>query len=113
MVDDDQSVRESLPDLLRELGFTAEAFSSGEEFLASAYVDDTDCLILDVTMPGMTGPELQSELARRQKEIPIIFITANRDETVRARLLQNGAAACLFKPFSEKALLDAINNVFR
>lgn len=113
VVDDDQSVRESLPDLLREFGFAADAFSSAEEFLASDYVERTKCLVLDVTMPGMTGPELQTELTRRENEIPIIFITAHRDETVRSRVLQRGAVDCLFKPFSEQALLDAINTAFR
>lgn len=112
VVDDDQSVRESLPDLLREFGFSADAFSSAEEFLASDYAGRTDCLVLDVTMPGMTGPELQTELNRRQDEIPIIFITAHRDDTVRSRVLQRGAIDCLFKPFSEEALLGAINTAF-
>lgn len=113
VVDDDQSVRESLPDLLRELGFAADVFSSAEEFLASDYAGRTQCLVLDITMPGMSGPELQTELARRESEIPIIFITAQRDETVRPRLLQRGAVECLFKPFSESALLAAINAAFR
>jgi FixJ family two-component response regulator len=109
VVDDDESVRESLPDLLRELGFAARAFSSAEEFLASDSVGQTNCLILDVAMPGMSGPELQQELTRRRQEIPIVFITAHRDETVRPRLLESGAVDCLFKPFSEAALLEALN----
>jgi FixJ family two-component response regulator len=113
VVDDDESVRESLPDLLREFGFSAEAFSSGEEFLASDYVGRTRCLVLDVTMPGMTGPELQQELARRRQEIPIVFITAHRDEAVRPRLLERGAVECLYKPFSETALLEALNAALR
>src|SRR5437016_8618125 len=83
VVDDDQSVRESLPDLLREFGFAAQAFSSAEEFLGSGSMDETRCLILDVAMPGMSGPDLQSELIRRGQSIPIIFITAQRDESVR------------------------------
>src|ERR1035438_234 len=87
VVDDDESVRESLPDLLREFGFTARSFSSAEEFLASEYVGQTNCLILDVGMPGMSGPELQRELKLRGQHIPIIFITANRDEAVRPRVL--------------------------
>lgn len=113
VVDDDQSVREALPDLLREFGYAADSFSSAEEFLASDYSGRTKCLVLDVTMPGMTGPELQTELDRRKDGIPIIFITAHRDDTVRSRVLEQGAVDCLFKPFSEDALLNAINLAFR
>ena len=109
VVDDDESVRESLPDLLRQFGFAAQAFSSAEEFLASECVGQTRCLILDIAMPGMSGPDLQRELTRRRQKIPIVFITAHRDETVRPRVLQQGAVECLFKPFSEAALLDALN----
>ena len=109
VVDDDESVRESLPDLLRELGFSAHAFSSAEEFLTSDYIDQTRCLILDIAMPGMTGLDLQRELKLRRKEIPIVFITAHRDETVRPQMLEQGAVECLFKPFSEGALLAALN----
>ncbi|MGZ7079927.1 MAG: response regulator transcription factor [Thermoanaerobaculia bacterium] len=113
VVDDDESVRESLPDLLRELGFEVEAFSSGEEFLASECVGETKCLILDIAMPGISGPDLQRELTHRGLEIPIVFITANRDETVRPSLLKQGAVECLFKPFSDTALLDAVNAALR
>jgi FixJ family two-component response regulator len=113
VVDDDESVRESLPDLLREFGFTACSFSSAEAFLASEYVGLTNCLILDVGMPGMSGPELQRELKLRGQHIPIVFITANRDEGVRPRVLAQGAVACLFKPFSDTALLDALNTALR
>jgi FixJ family two-component response regulator len=113
VVDDDESVRESLPDLLREFGFAVQAFSSAEAFLASEWVGQTSCLILDVAMPGMTGPDLQRELTRRRQEIPIVFITAHRDETVRPRVLAQGAVACLFKPFSETALLGALNAALR
>jgi FixJ family two-component response regulator len=109
VVDDDESVRESLPDLLKVLGFSARAFSSAEAFLASECVGQTRCLILDIAMPGMTGPDLQRELAHRQQNIPIVFITAHTDETVRQRMLKTGAIECLFKPFSEAALLGAIN----
>jgi len=110
VVDDDESVRESLPDLLRELGFEVVAFSSAEEFLASGWVDKTRCLILDIAMPGMSGPDLQRELARRRRNIPIVFITAHRDETVRPRVLKEGGAVeCLFKPFSESDLLGALD----
>ena len=113
VVDDDESVRESLPDLLRQFGFAAEAFSSAEAFLASEVVSETSCLILDIAMPGMSGPDLQQELLRRRQEIPIVFITANGDSTVRSRLLAGGAVECLFKPFSETALLDALNVALR
>jgi FixJ family two-component response regulator len=109
VIDDDESVRESLPDLLREFGFAASAYSSAEEFLSSGRISQTRCLILDVGMPGMSGPDLQRELKLRQHEIPIIFITAQRDEALRSRVLKEGAAGCLFKPFSDTALLEAIN----
>ncbi len=108
IVDDDESVRESLPDLLREFGFAARAFSSAAEFLSSSCVDETSCLILDVAMPGMSGPELYQELKRRERDIPIIFITGQRDQTIRARVLQQGAAGFLLKPFSDLDLLAAI-----
>ena len=110
VVDDDQSVRESLPDLLREFGFAAQAFSSAEEFLGSGSMDETRCLILDVAMPGMSGPDLKSELIRRGQSIPIIFITAQRDESVRLRILEQGAFTCLFKPFHDTALLEALES---
>jgi FixJ family two-component response regulator len=113
VVDDDESVRESLPDLLREFGFAAEVFSSAEAFLASDVVGETSCLLLDIGMPGMSGPDLQQELIRRGYEIPVVFITARADESVRARLLGEGAVECLFKPFSETALLDALNTALR
>ena len=113
VVDDDESVRESLPDLLRELGFAAQAFSSAEEFLASDCLCQTRCLILDIAMPGMSGPDLQRELTLRRKEIPIVFITAHRDETVRPQVLEQGAVECLFKPFSERALVEALNAALR
>ena len=108
MVDDDESVRESLPDLLKEFGYQARVFSSAEEFLGSDCVDQTKCLILDVAMPGMTGPELQQELKLRRKEIPVVFITASRDETVRAQLLEQGAVECLFKPFGDTPMFEAL-----
>ena len=104
VVDDDESVRESLPDLLREFGFAVQAFTSAKEFLASNYVCQTTCLLLDVAMPGMSGPDLQQELMLRQMEIPIVFITAHGGETVRPHLLEQGAVECLFKPFSDTAL---------
>jgi FixJ family two-component response regulator len=99
--------------LLRELGFPAHAFSSAEEFLASDCVGQTRCLILDIAMPGMTGPGLQQELKLRRQEIPIVFVTAQRDEAVRSRRLELGAVECLFKPFSDTALLQALNVALR
>jgi FixJ family two-component response regulator len=113
VVDDDESVRESLPDLLRAFGFSVTAFSSAEAFLASDSVDKTRCLILDVSMPGMTGPDLQQELARRDRPIPIVFITAHRDQKLRPRLIEQGAVECLFKPFSDAALQDALTSALR
>ena len=109
VIDDDESVRESLPDLLKELGFAVQAFSSAEEFLASGCVGQTRCLILDIAMPGMSGSALQRELTLRRQEIPIVFITALADESVRPRLLEQGAVECLYKPFSERALLEALS----
>jgi FixJ family two-component response regulator len=113
VVDDDASVRESLPDLLGAFGFAARVFSSAEEFLESGYVDKSRCLILDIAMPGMTGPDLQQELKKRGQEIPVVFITAHGDEAIRARLLETGAVECLFKPFSHTALREALNAALR
>ncbi len=108
VVDDDESVRESLPDLLYALGYTARTFSSALEFLSSDALEHSQCLILDIAMPGMSGVELQAELKRRDERIPIVFITATRDETIRARVVELGAVACLTKPFSDTALLEAM-----
>lgn len=110
IVDDDESVRESLPDLLNEFGFASEEFSSAEEFLAKDGISRSKCLILDVAMPGMRGPELQEELIRRQIKIPIVFITGHRDEALQARLIELGATACLIKPFSDDVILQALNS---
>jgi FixJ family two-component response regulator len=109
VVDDDEFVREALPDLLRSFGLEAQPFSSAEEFLGSESLGRTGCLVLDVTMPGMTGPELQMELARRKHDIPIVFITANADDNLRPKVLRRGAVAYLTKPFSETAMLEAVN----
>jgi FixJ family two-component response regulator len=109
VVDDDESVRESLPDLLRESGYAAQAFASAQELLDSGELVRIGCLILDITMPGMSGPELHQELRRRGRAVPVVFITAAGDKTVRPRLLAQGAVDCLFKPFSETALLAAIS----
>lgn len=113
MVDDDESIRESLPDLLKQFGFTARTFASAEAFLASEAIGDTSCLILDVAMPGMSGPELQEELTRRRCPIPIVFITAQTDQRMRNEVMARGAVACLFKPFSDTALLDALTAALR
>ena len=113
IVDDDESVRESLPDLLRELGFAVQAFESAEEFLASDCIGRTRCLILDIVMPGMKGPDLQRELTLRRQIIPIVYITACRDDAMRPELLKNGAVECLFKPFSDTALHEALNLALR
>ena len=108
VVDDDDSVREALPDLLGELGFASRAFASAEAFLVSGMLNQADCLILDVAMPGMTGPELHLELHRRGHRIPVIFITARTDADMRPMLMRKGAVECLFKPFSDTALLEAV-----
>jgi FixJ family two-component response regulator len=108
IVDDDESVREALPDLLREFGFAVQSFASAEEFLASGRVDETRCLVLDIAMPGMSGPDLQRELTRRRQALPIVFITANEDSSEYASIVDAGAERCLIKPFSDTALLGAI-----
>jgi FixJ family two-component response regulator len=109
IVDDDESVRESLPDLLKEFGFTVLVFSSAGEFLLSDSVDRLMCLVLDIAMPGMSGLDLQKELKSRGYKIPIIFITAQKDESIRKRVLEQGAVDVLFKPFSDIALQDALS----
>jgi FixJ family two-component response regulator len=113
IVDDDESVRESLPDLLKELGFAARAFASAHEFLTSEYVAASHCLLLDIAMPGMSGPDLLRELTLRGQAIPTIFITARADQSVRLQLLEQGAVECLFKPFSEEQLRAALAAAFR
>jgi len=109
VVDDDEMLRESLPELLREFGFAARAFSSGQEFLSSNYVDETRCLILDVAMPEMSGLDLQQELKRRGQAIPIIFISGQKDEDLRKQAFRQGAVKFLYKPFSDSDLLEAVN----
>ena len=113
IVDDDESVRESLPALLKTFGFGSQTFTSAEEFLAKDGVSRSNCLILDVAMPGMGGPDLQKELNRRKIEIPIIFITGSRDDTLHSRLVELGAIACLIKPFSDAAILDALHSALQ
>lgn len=113
VVDDDESVRESLPDLIQEFGFAARAFSSAEEFLASDSIGRIRCLVLDIGMPGMNGLNLQRVLNDRGLKIPIIFITAQKDDGLRARAFAQGAAGFLIKPFSDTALLEALNTALR
>jgi FixJ family two-component response regulator len=109
VVDDDESVRESLPDLLQTLGFAARAFASAQEFLTSDCLATTRCLLLDVAMPDMSGPELHRQLLVRKYAIAIIYVTARADEALRQQLLRQGAVECLFKPFSEQQLRVALN----
>jgi FixJ family two-component response regulator len=109
VIDDDESIRESLPHLLEKFGFVVRAFSSAEEYLRSSEVSQSKCVILDINMPGMSGPDLLQELKRLGWGTPVIFITAQRDEDVRSQVLAQGAIACLFKPFSGKALRAAID----
>jgi len=109
VVDDDVSVRESLPDLLRSYGLEVEAYSSAREFLDAGGAHRSDCLVLDVIMPGLSGPDLQLELARRGNDIPIVFITSHTDVSIEARVMKLGAVAYLFKPFSETAIMKAVN----
>ena len=113
VVDDDESVRESLPELLAQLGFAVQVFASAADFLASIAIAQTRCLILDIAMPGMSGPELQDELRTRRLEIPIVFITGQRDDAIRPRMIERGAIHVLAKPFSEAALLRAVNAALR
>ena len=109
VVDDDESVREALRGLMRSVGFAVNVFASAEEFLDSDHLRNTDCLILDVRLPGMNGLELQRQLATSHSEIPIIFITSYEDDEVRARALNAGAVAYLLKPFNDEDLLNAID----
>lgn len=113
IVDDDESVRGSLPFLLGVAGLEAVAFASAADFLDSGRIEQLDCLILDVAMPGMSGPELQLELTRRGYQLPIIFITAHSIESLWPELSRHGAVAHLVKPFSEDAILDAIRTALR
>jgi FixJ family two-component response regulator len=108
VVDDDESVRELLPDILEQIGFASQAFSSAREFLAWEGISQTDCLILDIALPGMSGPELHRELKRRHQEIPIVFITAHGDADTRSTMLALGAVECLRKPFTDAALGEAL-----
>jgi len=111
LVDDDQSVRESLAGLLRSVGLQVRVFASAEEFLRVVGELAPACLILDVTMPGMTGADLQERLLAEEQKVPIIFITARTESALRARVLELGAVAYLVKPFAESELLDAVDAV--
>jgi FixJ family two-component response regulator len=113
VVDDDESVRESLPDLLRELGFSAKAFVSGPELLASADIGAAKCLILDIGLPGMSGPDLQRELVERGHRIPTIFITGRSEKSIPLGLLDDGNIDCVFKPFSEQDLRGALDSALK
>lgn len=108
VVDDDESIRESLPDLLRLFDFEVEPYSSAEEFLATGGPERTACLVLDISMPGMSGLELQLELARQGRTVPIVFITSHPDEAIASLVVKRGALACLFKPFSQTAIVEAV-----
>lgn len=113
VVDDDESVRESLPDLLQEFGYAARTFASAEAFLETGAVAEADCVILDIAMPGMSGPELHQELNRRNENVPVVFITGNPEARDQPSLLQNGAVDCLLKPFSDKELRNALHLALR
>lgn len=113
VVDDDISVRESLPGLLQQVGFAVQSFASAEAFLTAGIADATNCLIVDIRLPGMSGPDLQQELARRAKSAPIVFITAQGDDSLQPRLLAAGAVACLSKPFSDTALIEVVEAALR
>jgi FixJ family two-component response regulator len=108
VVDDDESVRESLPDLLRLVGYEVRAFDSAEAFLASGLLDATKCLVLDIAMPGMSGPQLYAEIVRQDRDMPVIFITANGNPDLCAQLVKQGALACLSKPFDPDVLVEAV-----
>lgn len=109
VVDDDVSIRESLESLLKSMGFQVSLFSGAEEFLREGATTRTDCLILDVRLGGMSGPELQRRLAASRPPVPIIFITGHGTEALRQKVIADGAVDCLFKPFSEERLLAAVN----
>jgi len=113
IVDDDDSIRNSLYNLIRSLGFGVQSFSSAEAFLNSNQPGDTACLILDVRMPGMNGLDLQRQLVANNSRIPIIFITSHGDDQARTRALEAGAVAFLYKPFREEALLKAIDSALK
>ncbi|MCC8404653.1 response regulator [Paraburkholderia sp. MMS20-SJTN17] len=108
LVDDDEAVRESLPDLVKIFGYDVAVFPSAEAFMASDAIGKTDCLVLDINMPGMGGIALFHELKRLGRKLPVVFITAKEDEALRVQLVSEGACDCLFKPFGDSALLAAL-----
>jgi len=108
VVDDDGSVRQRLDSLLRSAGFTVQTFSSAQEFLASARADVPSCLVLDVQLPGLSGLDLQQELAKADVQIPIIFLTGHGDIPMSVRAMKAGALEFLTKPFNDEDLLDAV-----
>jgi FixJ family two-component response regulator len=113
IVDDDEALRRSLDNLVRSAGFSACGFSSAEAFLESNRLSETDCLVLDVRLPGMSGPELQRELATANSDVPIIFMTAHESGDQRTQTLEAGAVAFLNKPFDEEDLLNAIDKALK
>jgi FixJ family two-component response regulator len=110
IIDDDEEMREATKGLLRSLGYQAAAFSSAEEFLQSDSLDNTDCLIADVQMPGLSGIDLQGRLIARGVQMPTIFITAFPEEGIRTRAMKAGAVGYLSKPFSEESLLRCLDS---
>ena len=110
VVDDDESVREALESLLKSRGFKVDTYAAAEEFLSSSRIATTDCLILDVKLDGMSGPELQQELTAARHSVPIIFVTAHADETLRSQVIKDGAVDCFMKPFNDDALLAAVDS---
>jgi len=108
VIDDDISVRESVESLLKSVGFQVNTYSSAEEFIGSPRLDAADCLILDVRLDGMSGPDLQRELKTNGHAIPIVFVTAHETEALRERMMADGAIDCLLKPFNDDALLNAV-----
>jgi len=108
IVDDDELIRDALGGLMKEAGFSAQAFASAEEFLNSGSREHTACLIADIRMPGMSGLELQSRLNDGQYRIPIIFITGQGDEKMRIQAMRAGAVEFLTKPFDDEVLLDSV-----
>jgi FixJ family two-component response regulator len=113
VVDDDESVRDALSSLLRSAGYKCAPYPSAEAFLESSRLGETDCIVLDVRMPGLSGLDLQVKLREMNSPIPVIFVTGHADYQVRAKALAQGAAAFFGKPFSDEALLGAISSALR
>jgi FixJ family two-component response regulator len=113
IVDDDEAIRRSLDNLVRSAGLRACGFASAEAFLESSQLSETDCLVLDVCIPGMSGLELQRQLAVTSSDVPIIFMTAHESGDQRTQALEAGAVAFLNKPFDEEDLLNAIDTALK